>query len=50
MTYQMSPSKRALLPRREGAVMVEYWRKHDDAKNPLFYLGGKMAVQVDFCG
>jgi hypothetical protein len=36
----MSPSKRTLLPRREEAVTVEYWRTHDGEKNPLFFLGG----------
>ena len=34
---------------QEGAVTVEYWRTHNDAKNPLFFWGG-MAVQVNFCG
>ena len=37
MTYPMSPLKRALLPRREGAVTVGYWHVHDDAKNSRFF-------------
>ena len=37
MTYPMSPLKRALLPRREGAVTVGYWHAHDDAKNSRFF-------------
>ena len=37
MTCPMSPSKHALLPRREVAVMVWYQRGHDDAKNCLFF-------------
>jgi hypothetical protein len=48
MTYLMSLSKRALLPRREGAVMVEYWRTHDDAKNPLFFWGEKWLCRSIF--
>jgi hypothetical protein len=28
----------------------EFRRMHEDAKNPLFFWGGEMAVQVDFCG
>ena len=35
MTCPMSPSKRALLPRREVAVTVWYQRARDDAKNCL---------------
>jgi hypothetical protein len=37
VTYPMSPLKRALLPRREGAVTVGYWHVHDDAKNSRFF-------------
>jgi hypothetical protein len=37
MTCPMSPSKRALLPRREVAVTVRYQRVRDDAKNCLFF-------------
>jgi hypothetical protein len=37
MTYPMSPSKRALLPRREVAVTVPYWHARDDAKNSSFF-------------
>ena len=39
MTYPMSPSKRALLPRREVAVTVPYWHARDDAKNSSFFGG-----------
>ena len=37
MTYLMSPSNRALLPRREVAVTVTYWHARDDAKNSSFF-------------
>jgi hypothetical protein len=37
MTYPMSPSKRVLLPRREGAVTVGYRHARDDAKNSRFF-------------
>ncbi len=37
MTCPMSPSKRALLPRREVAVTVRYQRARNDAKNCLFF-------------
>jgi len=39
MTCPMSPSKRALLPRREVAVTVGYWSAHDDVKNSRFFVG-----------
>ncbi len=39
MTCPMSPSKRALLPRREVAVTVGYWRARNDAKNSRFFRG-----------
>ena len=44
MTFLMSPSKHALLPRREVAVTVWYQRARDDAKNCLFFgdEGGSM--------
>jgi hypothetical protein len=37
MTCPMSPSKRALLPRREVAVTVRYQRARDDEKNCQFF-------------
>ncbi len=37
MTCPMSPSKRALLPRREVAVTARYQRARDDAKNCQFF-------------
>jgi len=40
MTYPMSLSKRALLPRQEVAVTVRYWRAHEDAKNSRLFLVG----------
>ncbi len=37
MTCPMSPSKRALLPQREVAVMVWYQCERNNAKNCLFF-------------
>ena len=37
MTCPMSPSKRALLPRREVAVTARYQRARDDVKNCQFF-------------
>ena len=47
MTCPMSPSKRALLPRREVAVTVGYWRTRDDAKNSRFVRGSMQRRKHD---
>jgi len=47
MTCPMSPSKRALLPRWEVAVMVGYWRARNDAKNNRFFCGSAQRHKHD---
>ena len=47
ITCPMSPSKRALLPQREVAVTVGYWRTHDDAKNSRFFCGSAQRCKHD---
>ena len=44
------PVEACAAPTTGRGCTVEYWRAHDDAKNPLFFGGGEMAVQVYFCG
>ena len=43
----MSPSKRTLLPRQEVAVLVGYWRAHDNAKNSRFFRGSAQRGKHD---
>ncbi len=47
MTCLMSPSKRALLPQREVAVTVGYWRTRDNAKNSSFFCGSAQRRKHD---
>jgi len=48
MTCPMSPSKRALLPRREVAVTVGYWRARNDAKNCRFFSWERAEAQARY--
>jgi len=47
MTCPMSPSKHALLPQREVAVTIGYWRTHNDAKNSRFFRGSAQRRKHD---
>jgi hypothetical protein len=47
MTCPMSLLKCALLPRREVAVTVGYWRARDDAKNSRFFGGSAQRRKHD---
>ena len=46
MMYPSFPSKHALLPQREVAVTVGYWRARNDAKNSHFFVGARRGAST----